>query len=70
MKHAMTKKATKEELAIAEWCADWLLDAIACATQDRKFLRGEHEYDEYLGQAILANGVIAALHAIYKAREK
>lgn len=36
--------------------ADWLLDAIACATQDRRFLRGDPAYDEDIGEAILANG--------------
>ena len=36
--------------------ADWLLDAVACATQDRRFLRGEPEYDDVAGDAILMNG--------------
>jgi hypothetical protein len=42
--------------AIAKERADWLLDAVACATQDRRFLRGDPEYDEVLGEAILLNG--------------
>lgn len=36
--------------------ADWLLDAVATATQNRQFLRGEPEYDEVAGEAILLNG--------------
>jgi hypothetical protein len=64
----MIEKSTKEELDIAKWCADWLLDGVACATQDRSFLRGEPEYDDVTSEAILGNGVIAALHAIHKAK--
>ncbi len=45
-----------DRTAIAKERADWLLDAIAGATQDRRFLRGEPEYDEVAGNAILLNG--------------
>lgn len=40
----------------AEYWPDWLLDAVAGATQDRSFLRGEPEYDDIAGEAILRNG--------------
>lgn len=43
--------------------ADWLLDAVATATQDRRFLRGDPQYDEYAGEAILLNGKKAILVA-------
>lgn len=39
--------------------ADWLLDAIATSTQDRRFLRGDPEYDVEAGEAILLNGAKA-----------
>ena len=49
--------ATQKEIdAIAKDRADWLLDAVACATQDRRFLRGDSAYDSIVGDAILANG--------------
>jgi hypothetical protein len=70
MKHAMIEQASKDELAIADWCADWLLDSVACATQDRRFLRGEKECDAELCEAITQNAKIAALHAIKKAKSK
>ena len=41
MGHAMIDKSTSEQLQQADDHADWLLDAIACATQDRRFLRGD-----------------------------
>ena len=69
MRHAMIEQATPEEIRIAEWCADWLLDSVACATQDRSLLRGERDYNADMGDALLANGMIAALHAISKAKE-
>ena len=40
---------------IAKDRADWLLDAVAMATQDRRFLRGDEAYDEVAGEAILLN---------------
>jgi hypothetical protein len=39
--------------------ADWLLDAVATATQNRRFLRGDAEYDAVAGEAILLNGAKA-----------
>lgn len=44
--------------------ADWLLDAVACATQDRRFLRGDATYDAIAGEAILMNGAKAIRVAI------
>lgn len=53
-----------DRLKIAKERADWLLDAIACATQDRRFLRGDPEYDEIAGLAILMNAEKAILVAL------
>lgn len=36
--------------------ADWLLDAVATSTQDRRYLRGGPEYDAIAGGSILLNG--------------
>lgn len=44
--------------------ADWLLDAVACATQNRMFLRGDPECDEVACEAILLNCEKAILTAI------
>jgi hypothetical protein len=52
---------------VAKDRADWLLDAIATATQDRKFLRGDEVYDPIIGEAILLNAekaIFAALRAL------
>lgn len=49
---------------IAKERADWLLDSIACATQDQRFLRGDPEYDEIIGETILLNGENAIRVAI------
>jgi hypothetical protein len=64
MKHVLFEKATEAERRVAIEAADWLLDSVATATQDRRFLRGEKQYDEVAGEAILANGIIACLRAI------
>lgn len=65
MKHVLIERSTKEQIEIAESAADWLLDAIACATQDKVFLRGEKEYNGLNGRAILSNGVIACLRVLH-----
>jgi Lar family restriction alleviation protein len=49
---------------IIEYWADWLVDAVAGATQDVKFLRGEPEEDIMATGAILANGHKAIKNAI------
>ena len=46
--------------------ADWLLDAVATATQDRRFLRGDPAYDAVAGEAILLNGEKAILTALIR----
>lgn len=55
--------------AVARDRAYWLLDAVATATQDRRFLRGDPEYDEVAGGAILANGKKAIVVALAKAMQ-
>lgn len=47
-----------EEQTIHYW-ADWLVDAVANATQDRRFLRGEPDEDKIATEAILLNGTKA-----------
>lgn len=54
---------------IAEDRADWLLDAIATATQDRRFLRGDPSYDGDTGEVIMLNAKKAILVAFDKARK-
>lgn len=49
--------------------ADWLLDAVAMSIQDRRFLRGDPEYDKVAGEAILLNGEKAIRVALEKQAE-
>jgi hypothetical protein len=42
----------------AYW-ADWLVDAVATATQDRRFLRGDEQHDKLATDAIFENAVKA-----------
>lgn len=67
MNHAMIEKSTTEQIATANAAADWLIDAVACATQDRRFVRGDDAYDEVISEAIIANGKIACLQAMHNA---
>ena len=60
--------ANREDEIIAEDRADWLLDAIAMATQDRRFLRGDPEYDPFTGDAILLNGKKAIITALARSK--
>lgn len=39
-----------------EYWADWLADAVATATQDRRFLRGNPEEDKIVTEAIYLSG--------------
>ena len=64
MPHALIASATPEELIAAQEAADWALDAIAAATQSRVFLRGETEYDDLIGEAVLLNVEVACIRAI------
>ena len=38
-----------------DYWADWLVDAVATATQDRRFLRGDPEEDKVATKALLIN---------------
>lgn len=42
-----------------EFWADWLVDAIAGATQDRRYLRGDPEEDKIATEVIFGNGLKA-----------
>jgi hypothetical protein len=53
--------------AIARDRADWLVDAVATATQDRRFLRGDPACDEVACDAILLNAEKAIRVAYQKA---
>lgn len=44
------------EREIINYYADWLVDAVATATQNRTFLRGDPAEDPYLTEALLLNG--------------
>jgi hypothetical protein len=70
MRHALIEKSTPEQIAAANEAADWLIDAVATATQDRRFLRGEPEYDDVAGEAIIVSGVVACLRAMHKFNAK
>ena len=59
---------TEQELdVIAKERADWLVDAVATATQDRRFLRGEPEADAVAIEAIMLNGEKAIRTALRRA---
>ena len=40
---------------LIEYWSDWLVDAVATATQDRQFLRGDEAANEIIIEALLAN---------------
>lgn len=52
--------------AIVNDRADWLVDAVACATQNRALLRGDPEEDAVLTEALLLNAQKAISVAIDK----
>lgn len=54
---------------IIEDRADWLVDAVATATQDRRLLRGEDVEDTVLTEAIYLNGAKAIRVAVQRALE-
>jgi len=66
MKHALIERSTPEQNTIADEAADWMLDAMACATQDRRWLRGEPEYDTVAGDALLVTAKVACLRSMHK----
>lgn len=49
--------------------ADWLVDAVATATQNRIFLRGDPDADEVIIEALMLNAEKAILRAIELAAE-
>ena len=49
---------------IADYWSEWLIDAIATATQDPRYLRGEPEADNVAIDAIMMNGRKAILNAL------
>ena len=51
------------EKAVKKW-SDWLVDAVAMATQDRRYLRGEPQEDCVATEAILLNGEKAIRNAL------
>lgn len=59
-----SEKNTGKGDEIAKERAEWLLDAIAVSTQDRRFLRGDPACDEVACEAILLNGEKAITTAI------
>lgn len=58
------------EKQIAKDRADWLVDAVAMATQNRMFLRGDPECDDVAVEAILLNAEKAILVAIDRAKQQ
>jgi hypothetical protein len=56
----------KEIAVIAKDRADWLVDAVAMATQNRALLRGDPAEDRYLTEALLLNAEKAIDAAIRK----
>lgn len=51
---------------IAEGWANWLVAAVATATQDRQLLRGDKDENVVLTEAIYLNGKYAILQALKK----
>ena len=50
--------------AIARDRADWLVDAVATSTQDRRYLRGGPECDQVACESIRMNGELAIRNAL------
>lgn len=63
MREAVKTNAQK----VAKDRADWLVDAVATATQDRRYLRGDEDQDRIAIDAILLNGEKAINVAIENA---
>ena len=60
----MTMGSTTRDKTKPEYWADWLVDAVATATQNRAFLRGDPECDEVACEAIYLNGLKAIKQAM------
>lgn len=54
---------------IIEYWADWMVDAVACSTQNRMFLRGEPEADSVAIESIQVNAAKAIAMALKQSRE-
>ena len=65
MKHALIESSSQRRVKAAKEAADWLVDAIACATQDRRYLRGDPECDTVAVETIKVNAIIACLRAMH-----
>lgn len=50
--------------AIVRDRADWLVDAVATSTQDRRYLRGDPECDQVACESIRMNGELAIRAAL------
>lgn len=48
--------ATTRDKSTPEYWADWLVDAVATATQDRRFLRGDPAEDKIATEVIYLSG--------------
>ena len=59
-----TEDLRKQTDSMVKDRADWLVDAVACATQNRMFLRGEDECDDVACDAIQMNGAKALRHVM------
>lgn len=64
MQHELIAAASPSQLEAAREAADWLIDAVAASTQDRRLLRGEPEADTILIESIEICGVVACLRAM------
>jgi len=49
-----------------EYWANWLVDAVAMSTQDRRFLRGDQEEDQVWTEAIYINAKSAMENLLKK----
>ncbi len=58
------------EHEIINYYADWLIDAVGGATQNRALLRGDPSEDKILTEAILLNGKKAIQLALKTAQGK
>lgn len=62
------KTVAERHAAIAEDRADWLVDAVACATQDRRFLRGDPAENTELVEVLFLNAKQAISAALASAQ--
>lgn len=62
MIESIATKKTPDQ--IADYWADWLVDAFACSLQDRRFLRGDTQEEPHVCDALYANGKKAILNAL------